>query len=187
MSEAVGILACNNCADEEYIQNRTNFYSEDKDNFHWYLTDNIVCIENCDNVQETYLSLAVPGRKIEDLRNGGRYYVQDDRVLFLTPLPVGYVDVFITNDGYTTTNFTTSVHVLHDGYIQRTLYQTDDGIWRVQTIGIGNNRGSVSRWLNWDQGPRVFKHVDQAIYRELDYNKVPRERRLPPLCDQVNC
>ena len=58
--------------------------------------------------------------------------------------------------------------MLHDGYIQRTLYKSESGNWRVRTIGIGNNRDDASAWVNWEQGPRVFKHVDKTIYNYLE-------------------
>ena len=54
------------------------------------------------------------------------------------PSELGSVTVLFSNKDLTITNISQSTHIFHNGQVDRTLMNTEDG-WRVNTHGTGTN------------------------------------------------
>lgn len=73
-----------------------------------------------------------------------------------------HVDVYVNNQTYTMMAKTRANHMFHDGLIQRSLIEKEDGYYIV-TIGVGVNKSEGKARLNEKVGATVWIAVNEKI------------------------
>lgn len=85
----------------------------------------------------------------------------------VTGLPGGIVTTRVSEDGLTIVNTTTPLHILYNGRIVRTAFETD-GSWFVTTHGVGNNVVPGMATANQYWGPVQFNRLDARLRQALE-------------------
>ncbi|MCI0550214.1 MAG: hypothetical protein L0287_04610, partial [Anaerolineae bacterium] len=144
---------------------------------HCYESSNVVCPAEFECTPEEMQSYATmfqyPGQNpLYPVQNGGIYFVfpapQLAR-LFGNPalLWSGAITVEIRNGGLTLINRSMPTHIFHDGLVERSYTQREDGAWVVTTTGYGTNVwpgvGTAIDAANDAVGAPTFTAVDAQM------------------------
>jgi uncharacterized protein RhaS with RHS repeats len=90
-----------------------------------------------------------------------RAFTEIARGLGMSVTAGGWVEVDVTNDGFTVRNTTTRIHPFQ-GTITRKYFQGSSGNWYVTTRGVGNSPLPGMDLKNQSAGPQIFKEVNAA-------------------------
>ncbi len=148
----------------------TGAYSPDRFGWHDYVAGPHMAASNAFNLPQSVVRseasrAGVPGQDpSEPIRSREAYVAYDPRYGF----PVGRVRSTISPDGLTITNETEFPHLLQDGNVVRRFMRAPDGSWYVATRGVGNNVIPLMNVLNEWQGPKVFRHMDDAMRDRIE-------------------
>jgi len=108
---------------------------------------------------------SVPGRDPSmPAEHDHEYFVTDPR----NGLPGGFVTTQIKDDGLTIINTTGPLHMMYNGQIIRSAFQTEDGAWYVTTHGTGLNVIPGMNIINQWQGPLIFDELDRRMRASIE-------------------
>jgi len=153
---------------------------------HYYTSTNVICPAEyaCTEteIKEYAKMFQYPGQNPWfSVKDGGYYFVAPAPQLakyFGNPalLWFGAIQVDITKDGLTLYNYSFPTHIFHEGSVERTYEQREDGAWIVTTTGSGTNVwpiiGPTIDTVNDAVGEPVFTAVDtqMLVYIIIDKN-----------------
>lgn len=143
-------------------------YRSDKEGWHDYTESNQVCKPEwqCspEEMRDQLRRFAVPGQSpAKPIQDRQKYQVRDP----WTGTHAGDVTSDISDDGMMVTNSTLPGHPLHDGQIQRRVWQAKDGSWWATTRGVGNNEIWGMDSVNELAGPEIFGAVDAQMRNNI--------------------